>query len=77
MNKYKVTWYIGNILKVETEIKSFEVEAEDISKVDYMSILPAEIRKNSYYQRTIFSEEDVRNIDYGSYFRFIEIRKIK
>jgi len=76
MQKYKVTWYTGSVIKIEREYKSIIVKSNSIDEVDYMQILPIHIRKQSFYQRKIFTNENQRNIDYGSYINFIEIKEI-
>jgi len=82
MRKFKVHWYIGSVTNMWCIIKSQTVEAEDISKVKFLDILPKKEKEKfavniKYCVRVIYLVEDViRSVDYGSHSRFIWIEEI-
>ena len=77
MNKYLVTWYKGSIETEKTILKQKTVEAENINDVEYLDLLPDNIREKVYYTRgVLFDPEHHIGIDYGSWTEFISIRKV-
>lgn len=76
MKRFKITWGQGNVLSISKIYKTKIVEADDIDSVDPLIILPKTLLKNIYYMRVIHTSDAKRNVDYGSYVDFIEIKEI-
>lgn len=78
MDKYRITWYIGSVEEVKSEIRHFEFYADDIKEADSKAlfILPPKLREKVLYPRILLWEENRHTVDYGSATKFIEITKV-
>ncbi len=86
MNKYKVIWYVGCVCQEEIPeeniIKQYTVEAEDIKSVKELDILTEAEKKKfevniEYCLRCIaYDNPNQHWYDYGSYSRFIYVKKV-
>lgn len=78
MKKFKIVWYIGSVDNNQQEILDSKIEyAEDIDQVDACAILPESIRQKICYTRILMTSDTIRNIDYGSYVKFLAVEEIK
>lgn len=76
MKKFKITWGRGSVEGIKIMYKTIEIKSKNIDSIDFLSILPKELRSKVLYFRVIYTSNTKRNIDYGSYVDFIEVEEI-